>query len=222
MIASGDHDGMRGHITEKILHETYYDLTERARIDLDFLMLTVSAAVICALGFRMNNAAVIVGAMVISPLLFPVICVAVATYRADWRALTRAAITFAIGILAAIAAAVVVGLFHATDFRSEIVDRISASRTDYFFVAFFSGLAGTYAFFSPKIHEAVAGIAISVALMPPVVMLGIGLGIGIAKEDTNLVFVSGTIVLANVVGIYLGSIVMVAVLHRISRDRVAS
>ena len=93
---------------------------------------------------------------------------------------------------------------------------------DYFFVAFFSGLAGTYAFFSPKIHEAVAGIAISVALIPPVVMLGIGLGLGIAKENANLVFVSSAIVFANVAGIYLGSIVMVAVLHRISRDRVAS
>jgi len=215
---------MRGHITEKILHETYFDLTERPRIGLDFLLLTVSAAVICALGFRMNNAAVIVGAMVISPLLFPVICAAAATYQTDWRALIRAAGTFAIGFLAAIAAAVVVGLFHATDFRSEIVDRISASRMDYFFVAFFSGLAGTYAFYSPKIHEAVAGIAISVALIPPVVMLGIGLGIGIgiAKENTNLVFVSATIVLANVIGIYPGSILMVAILHRISRDRVAS
>lgn len=89
---------------------------------------------------------------------------------------------------------------------------------DYFFVAFFSGLAGTYAFFSPKVHEAVAGIAISVALIPPVVMLGIG----IAKENTDLIFVSATIVFANVIGIYLGSLVMVVVLHQITRNRVAS
>jgi len=56
----------------------------------------------------------------------------------------------------------------------------------------------------------------------PIVMLGIGLGIGIAKQDTNLVLVSSTIVLGNVIGICLGSIVMVAVLHRITRDQVAS
>ena len=124
------------------------------------------------------------------------------------------------GFFAAIAAAAVVGLFYATAFRSEIVERLSEGVIDYFFVALFSGLAGTYAFFSPKIHAAVAGIAISVALIPPVVMLGIGLGLEIAKQDTNLVFVSGKIVLGNVVGIYLGAIVMVAVLHRISRDRV--
>jgi uncharacterized hydrophobic protein (TIGR00271 family) len=213
---------MRGHITEKILRDTYYDLTERAKIDLDFLLLTVAAAVICALGFRMNNAAVIVGAMVISPLLYPVICAGAATYQADWNAFFRALGAFGVGFLAAVAAAVVVGVFHATDFRSEIIDRLSASGMDYFLVAAFSGLAGTYAFFSPKIHAAVAGIAISVAVIPPIVMLGIGLGIGIAVENTNLVLVSGVIVLSNIIGIYLGSIVMVAVLHRISKDRVAS
>jgi uncharacterized hydrophobic protein (TIGR00271 family) len=212
---------MRGHITEKVLSDTYNVLTERAKIDLDFLLLTVSAAVICALGFKMNSAAVIVGAMVISPLLYPVICAGVATYQADWSEFVRAVRTFAVGFGCAVAAAFIVGLFYATTFRSEIIERLSEGVWDYFFVAFFSGLAGTYAFFSPKIHDAVAGIAISVALIPPVVMLGIGLGLGIAKQNTNLVFVSGTIVLGNVIGIYLGAIVMVTVLHWISRDRAA-
>ena len=197
---------MRGHITQKIIDDTYYDLRERSKIDLDFLLLTISAAVICALGFRMNSAPVIVGAMVISPLLFPVICAAAATYQADWSAFFRSIGTFAIGVLAAIAAAVVVGLFNPTAFRSEIVDRLSGAMGDYFLVALFSGLAGTYAFFSPKIHSALAGIAISVALIPPVVMLGVGLGLEIAKTEYDLVLTSSIIMLANVTGIYLGSI----------------
>ncbi|MGA7487545.1 MAG: DUF389 domain-containing protein [Xanthobacteraceae bacterium] len=205
-------------ITKKILNNSYYDLKERAKIDLDFLLLTVAAAAICALGFKMNSAPVIVGAMVISPLLYPVICAGAATYQADWSTFIRAVATFAVGFVAAVGAAVVVGLFSATTFRSEIVDRLSASGMDYVLVALFAGLAGTYAFYSPKIHEAVAGIAISVAVIPPIVMLGIG----IAKQNTDLVLTSGIIVLSNVIGIYLGAIVMVAVLHRISRDRVAS
>ena len=210
---------MSGHITKKILKGSYRDLIERAKIDLDFLLLTVAAAVICAFGFRMNSAPVIVGAMVISPLLYPVICAGAATYESDWSALRRAVATFAVGFVAAVAAAVVVGLISATTFRSEIVDRLSASNMDYFLVALFSGLAGTYAFYSPKIYEAVAGIAISVAVIPPIVMLGIGLGIGIAKQNTNLVYVSGMIVLGNIIGIYLGSMMMVAALHRISGTR---
>ena len=75
------------HITKKILYDSYDELTQRARIDLDFLLLTVAAAIICALGLKMNTTSVIVGAMVISPLLYPVICVGAATYQADWRAL---------------------------------------------------------------------------------------------------------------------------------------
>lgn len=211
---------MRGHITQKVLNESYFDLTERAKLDLDFLILTVAAAAICGLGFKMNSAPVIVGAMVISPLLYPVICAGFATYQADWSTFIRAVGTFAVGFAIAVSSAVVVGLFSATTFRSEIVERLSASGMDYVLVALFSGLAGTYAFFSPKIHEAVAGIAISVAVIPPIVMLGMGLGIGIARLDTNLVHASATIVVSNVIGIYLGAIVMVAVLHRISRDQV--
>ena len=207
-----------GHITQKSLKQSYYDLTERAKIDLDFLLLTVSAAIICALGFRMNSAAVIVGAMVISPLLFPVICAGAAITRPIEAIYCCQDICG--GLCCRLAAAVVVGLFSATIFRSEIIDRLSASGMDYVLVALFSGVAGTYAFFSPKIHEAVAGIAISVAVISPIVMLGIGLGIGIAEQNANLVLVSGTIVLSNVIGIYLGSIVMVSVLHRILRYRV--
>ncbi len=130
-----------------------------------------------------------------------VICAGAATYRADWSAFTRAVGTFAVGFIATIAAAVAVGLISATTFRSEIVDRLSAAGLDYFLVALFSGLAGMYAFYSPKIHEAVAGIAISVAVIPPVVMRGIGLGIGIAKQNNNLMYVSGMIVFGNVIGI---------------------
>ena len=205
------------HITKKILYDSYDELTQRAQIDLDFLLLTVAAAIICALGFKMNTTSVIVGAMVISPLLYPVICVGAATYQADWRALLEALLTFMTGFIAAIAAAAAVNLVYATTFQSEIIDRLSAAGVDYALVAFFSGLAATYAFFSPKMHEAIAGIAISVALIPPAVMLGIG----IAEQNSHLVYASGIIVLYNVFGIYLGSIVMVAGLHWIAKARYA-
>jgi uncharacterized hydrophobic protein (TIGR00271 family) len=203
---------IRVHFTRTLLREAYENLTERAKLDLDFLLLTVAAAAICALGFKMNSTSVIVGAMVISPLLYPVICVGATTYQRDWAALGSAIGTFAIGALAAIAAAAAVTVYHAATFQSEIVDRMAAAPADYFLVAFFSGIAGTYAFFSPKIHEAIAGIAISVALIPPVVMLGIAL----AERSADLFLASGIIVLCNIIGIYLGSFVMVVALHWIS------
>jgi uncharacterized hydrophobic protein (TIGR00271 family) len=202
------------HITRTIFRESYQQLRERAKLDPDFLLLTVAAAIICAVGFRMNSASVIVGAMVISPLLYPVICLGAATCQGDGRAFSRAVRTFALGLVAAIAAAAAINLLHATTFRTELLDRLSASARDYAIVAFFSGLAGTYAFFSPRIHEAITGIAISVALIPPVVMLAIGL----AERKADLTLASATIVLCNVAGIYLGSVVTAATLYWISRD----
>jgi uncharacterized hydrophobic protein (TIGR00271 family) len=204
---------IKAHITRKGLDRSYADLRERANVDLDFLLLTVAAAFICAFGFEMNSASVIVGAMVVSPLLYPVICVGAATHQADWRACLRAIATFVFGFLAAVAASFAVNVLYSTAPRSEIIDRLGAAELDYFFVAFFSGLAGTYAYFSPKIHEAIAGIAISVALIPPVVMLGVGL----AEYDSSLIVTSGQIVLSNIFGIYAGSFLMVSGLYWIAR-----
>jgi uncharacterized hydrophobic protein (TIGR00271 family) len=202
-------------ITGKILASSYSDLAERAKINLDFILLTTAAAVICAFGFKMNSASVIVGAMVISPLLYPVICLGAATYKGDWRAFFRALGTLVVGFLAATSAAAVVNLIYATTFQSEIVSRLSAAAIDYVLVAFFSGVAGTYAFFSPKMHEAIAGIAISVALIPPVVMLSIGL----TEENYDLFLNSGTIVLSNIFGIYAGSVALTASLHWMAKKQ---
>ena len=92
---------------------------------------------------------------------------------------------------------------------SEITERILANQADYFAVAFFSGLAGTFAYFWPGIIEAIAGIAISVALIPPVVMVGIGF----ARWDMPLLTSSLEIVLINVSGITVGSFLLVMALN---------
>jgi hypothetical protein len=80
---------IKNHFTRTLLRQAYDNLTERAKLDLDFLLLTVTASGICALGFEMNSASVIVGAMVISPLLYPVICIGATTYQRDWASCAR-------------------------------------------------------------------------------------------------------------------------------------
>jgi uncharacterized membrane protein len=97
----------------------------------------------------MNSASVILGAMVISALLYSVIF-GVTTCRGDWRTFLRAVGTFTIGFFAAVAAADAINLLHPTTFQTELLDRLSASARDYAVVAFFSGVAGTYAFLLAK------------------------------------------------------------------------
>jgi uncharacterized hydrophobic protein (TIGR00271 family) len=201
-------------VTPQSLSESYLHLVERTQIDFAFVVLTVSAAGICSFGFEMNSPAVIVGAMVISPLLYPVIAVGVSIFWRDWATFRRSMMSFAIGLGLALLVSVLVNAAIPSEARSEIVDRLSTVPFYYFIVASLSGVAGTFAFFWPGIVEALAGIAISVALVPPVVMLGIG----ISEANIPLIRGSAEIVALNVIGMVLGAYAASAGLTWHARD----
>jgi uncharacterized hydrophobic protein (TIGR00271 family) len=201
-------------VTPQSLNESYRHLIARARIDLAFIVLTVSAAGICSFGFQMNSPAVIVGAMVISPLLYPVIAVGVSIFWGDWATFRRSMTSFAMGLGLALLVSVLINAAISSETRSEIADRLYTVPTFYFIVAFLSGLAGAFAFFWPRIIEALAGIAISVALIPPVVMLGIG----ISELSRELVQGSAKILVLNVIGMVMGAYAASAGLTWYARD----
>lgn len=205
----------RTKITRISLYKSYEKLISLAELDLSFIVLTLGAAAICSFGFRMNSSAVIIGAMVLSPLLYSVVSVGVASFKKDWKILIRGIITLIIGLIVAIGISIAINLIFSTYAYtdSEIVTRFGATPLNYFFVAFFSGLVGTFAFFWPGDLEKIVGIAISVALIPPVVLTGLG----IANLDYQFFMRSLIIVLTNIVGIYLGSFLMFVGLHFLSK-----
>jgi uncharacterized hydrophobic protein (TIGR00271 family) len=204
----------RKPVTTKSLNQSYHHLIQRAEIDLAFVVLTMSAGAICAFGFEMNSPAVIVGAMVVSPLLYSIIAVGVSICWRDWATLGQSLKTFTMGLGLILLVSILVNAVIPSEARSEIADRLSALPTYYFMVAFLSGVAGTFAFFWPRIVEALAGIAISVALVPPAVMLGIG----IAELNSELVHGSAKIVVLNVIGMILGAYLASAALTWYARD----
>ena len=191
----------RQRVTPQSLSKSYRQLVERTQVDLDFVVLTMSSAGICSFGFEMNSPAVIVGAMVISPLLYPVIAVGVSIFWRDLATFKQSMMSFAVGLGLALLVSILLNAAIPSETRSEIVDRLSTVPFYYFIVAFLSGVAGTFAFFWPGIVEALAGIAISVALVPPVVMLGIG----ISEVSIPLIRGSAEIVGLNVIGMTLGA-----------------
>lgn len=190
-------------ITKESLLDSYERLEKRAEYDFDYIFFTASAAAICSFGFRMNSPSVIVGAMVVSPLLFSVVSAGASAYWRKWDTFLSNIKTLLLGVMIAVIVSSFINLFFPTANGSEIISRIASSPMDYLFVAVFSGLAGTFAFFWPDIVEAIAGIAISVALIPPVVMIGIGL----ATQNVVLFSVSALIAIINIGGILLGSLI---------------
>lgn len=198
-------------ITKKNISKSYDRLILRAQLDLNFIALTLAAAAICFFGIKMNSTPVIIGAMVISPIFFPIISAGVASFKKDWKSFFCGIITLSIGLIAAVSIVVFINLFSGNEI--ELVNRLNYELLNYFFVAFFSGLVGTFMFFWPERNvEAIVGIAISVALIPPVVLIGVGL----ANIDYYLFIRSLIIVAINIFGIYLGSLIMFAGLNFLS------
>jgi len=202
-------------ITKASMKESYDNLVLRSRLDIDFVLLTIFSATICSFGFRMNSASVIIGAMVIAPLLYAVVTMGASSFKKDGKAFYQGVKTLLAGVALVVIVTTIINLLFPIVAHSEIIDRINGSALDYFFIAFFSGLAGTFAFFWPDIIEAIAGISIAVALVPPTVLVGIGL----ANADQHLFLLSSLIVAMNLLGIYLGSLCMFAGLEFLSRHR---
>jgi len=194
--------------TQKLMEESYEKIEHKSKLDISFVLLIIFASLISALGFKMNSPTVIIGAMVLSPLLHSVLGLATSSVKKDGKSFIESLTTLGVALILAVGVSLAFNMLFHTDSQSEITTRLSTLPLDYFLVAFVSGLAGTFAYFWPDISEAIAGVAIAVALIPPMVMIGIG----IINNDVQLSMNSISIVLLNVIGIYLGAVIMYGVL----------
>lgn len=148
--------------------------------------------------------------MVISPLLIPVVCISSGFYKKDWKNILKGFYSLIGGLLIIIIAYYLISIFSKINYDSEIISRISANLIDYFFIAFFFWTCWNFCFFWPDISESVVGIAISVALVPPVVLVGVGL----SQNDIILVLFNSKIVIINIFGIFLGAFIMFSFLNK--------
>ncbi|WP_439533080.1 DUF389 domain-containing protein [Polymorphobacter sp.] len=151
-----------------------------ARIDNDagwslrYLFMVLMSAGIAILGLLQSSPAVVIGAMLISPLMGPIIGLGFALAIFDWREVRRAITALAMGSLVAVAiTALIVLASPLQSVTSEILARTRPSLFD-LLVAIFSALAGTYATIRGR-GETVVGVAIATALMPPLAVVGYGL-----------------------------------------------
>jgi len=87
---------------------------------------------------------------------------------------------------------------------SEITSRLTAAPDLYALVAVASGMAGALAFYWPDISESITGVSISVALLPPVVMVGLAL----SRAEFSLLWRSALIVVINVAGLVLAAMLV--------------
>ena len=168
---------------------------------LSYWLEIVFSAGIAAFGLVLNSPAVIIGAMLISPLMGPIMAAGLALAAGDLYLAIKAIANLAASISLAVAfSAFIVWLLPFHSVTNEILARTNPTLLD-LGVALFSGLAGSVAVCRFGGGEAVTtlpGVAIAVALMPPLCTIGFGLGSGV---NTRIMGGGGLLFLTNLVAI---------------------
>ncbi len=156
------------------------EVTERRRDDSKmsehYLFMTAMSGAIAVLGLLLSSPAVVIGAMLLSPLMGPIMGLGFALAIGDWEWLKQSLRTLAIGAgLAVLLCAALVFVSPIQAVTAEIAARTRPNLFD-LFVALFSALAGAYAMIRGK-EGAIVGVAIATALMPPLAAVGYGLAV---------------------------------------------
>lgn len=139
-----------------------------------FLFMTLMSAGIAVLGLLLSSPAVVIGAMLLSPLMSPIIGLGFSLALFDYKEMRRSLITLAAGAGAAILFTCLIVLLSPLQAPTEEI--IARTRPNLFDlgVAMFAALAGAFSIIRGR-GETIVGVAIATALMPPLAVVGYGL-----------------------------------------------
>jgi len=185
--------------------EIYLRLAQSASLrELNYWLQLVLSCGIATLGLVLNSPAVVIGAMLVSPMIGPIMATGLSLVLGDvYLGLKSLANILLSSFVAAGVSALVVAVLPFTAVTEEIAARTQPTVLD-LAVALLCGLAGAVAscLSRTRVGTAAPGVAIAVALMPPLCVVGFGVGVGI---DWPIVKGSGLLFLANLVAIIVTS-----------------
>lgn len=173
-------------VSQKRRGEVQVRLRDDSHPDFDYFLLVLLSSVIATLGLLIDSPATIIGAMLVAPLMSPIIGLGMGSIRGDDRLLRDAVSALVRGGALAVFIASILTLgniampfidLRATALPSEVMARTQPSPID-LGIALAGGLAAAFALAMPNISAALPGVAIATALMPPLCTIGIGLAVG--------------------------------------------
>lgn len=142
------------------------------------LWILIFAILIASIGLNVNSTAVVIGAMLISPLMGPILGIGVGTGTNDWELLKLSVKNLLIATIFSIITSTIYFLITPLgQAQSELLSRTTPTIWDVL-IGFFGGLAGIVAGSRKDKSNAIPGVAIATALMPPLCTAGYGLAKG--------------------------------------------
>jgi uncharacterized hydrophobic protein (TIGR00271 family) len=199
-------------ITKAEQYRTVNELLEKSRSNANYYTLLVLSSLIIAAGLILDSSAVIIGGMLVTPVLTPVLALALGISASQISFLKRDLILLGKSFLIILASAFLVAVIFGAKGDSSFFTNTFKTATLYFLVALVSGIAATFAWTKKELSEVLPGIAISVALVPPLSLVGIALSLADFESARFYFFVF----LFNFIGIAMGSLTVFSLLkfHR--------
>ena len=191
-------------------NETIEKLLNNGSPSRDFFLMVSLSVLMATFGLLLNSVAVIIGSMLIAPILYPILSVSMAVVMCDYKLLRHSIYTIAKAVGLAIIASTIVAIFFS---QENILDKNIILETKpsliYIAIAFIAGTAASFAMVKPQLNETLPGIAISVALIPPLSVVGIGIA------SFNWVIISNAALLffINIAGIIFASMVVFSLMN---------
>lgn len=196
--------------------EIYQQMRRVAWPRIDFFVMIGLSAMIATLGLVQSSPAVIIGAMLVAPLMSPILAMAMSIVQGDLRLLRLSARATLSGIALAIGISIAVTFTSPTPVNtSEIMARTQPNLLD-LLVALASGAAGGYAAARKEVAAALPGVAIAAALVPPLCVSGYGTATGQLDiaGGSSLLFITNLIAI-----VFAAAVVFLLLGFRPSRAR---
>ncbi|MBU1557927.1 DUF389 domain-containing protein [Patescibacteria group bacterium] len=141
----------------------------------DFFFMMALSVLTAVLGILLESVAIVIGSMLIAPLLSPILSLSLGVTTADSDLMNRSLLTIVKSLFVGVSVSAVATLLFAGGKLPETLIISSEPSLLYVAVAIVAGFAASFALVKPKLNETLPGVAIAVALVPPISLIGIGI-----------------------------------------------
>ena len=166
---------------EDVQDKLFFDREGTADPYVRFGVLLVLSVIIATGGILTDSTATVIGAMIVAPLMTPIMATALGVVTGDHVRMLRSAAIVAMGVSTSILLSWGLGLLSSSvttaATNSQVAGRVSPRTAD-LVVALASGAAGAFALSRPNVSDTLPGVAISISLVPPLCVVGVTLANG--------------------------------------------
>jgi len=179
-------------------------IVESSAPSFNFYFLVFLSSLIVAFGLARDNFILLIGGMLVTPLLSPLMAVSLGFLTRSWKVIMRSTRVFIMASFLTILTSAILGLILSVHLPE--IKLVSLILVDWpaFFVALVAGVAASYNWAKPELKNNLTGVAVTVTLIPPLSALGLAL----SKSNMVLVSFFAKSLMINILGILVGSLII--------------